>query len=158
MIADDGSQVMFEELNDLYQQVIMDHSKKPHNFGMLAGANCCARGQNPLCGDQMQIYLKTENNIVQDLRWEGDGCAIFKASSSLMTDSLKGKTREEVKQLFEEFHALITTGKIAPNHHLGKLEVLSGVNRFPARVKCALLGWRAAMSALEGDQQPVSTE
>ncbi len=149
---------MFEELNDLYQQVIMDHSRKPHNFGILAGANCCARGKNPLCGDQIHIFLSTEDHVVKDLRWEGDGCAIFKASSSLMTDAIKGKTTAEVKVLFEEFHSLITTGKMSEDHHLGKLAVLSGVNRFPARVKCALLGWRAAMSALEGNPQSVTTE
>lgn len=147
---------MFDELSDLYQQVILDHCKRPRNFREMPGATCFAEGHNPLCGDQLKLFLQLDGNVVKDASFLGSGCCISKASASLLTESARGKTREEVRQMFDLVHELVTTGKV--NGDVGKLAVFAGVYRFPARVKCAILAWHAAMAALRGEGQPVSTE
>jgi nitrogen fixation NifU-like protein len=148
------------ELTDLYQQVILDHNRRPRNYGKLEGANRQAEGFNPICGDHLTLYLRLNGEVIEDLRFEGEGCAISKASASLMTDSLKGKTTADAETLFQRMHELLT-GTVdveAEAEALGKLAVFSGVREFPARVKCASLSWHALHSALEGDETPVSTE
>jgi nitrogen fixation protein NifU and related proteins len=149
------------ELRDLYQEVILDHSRRPRNFGELAGANRRAEGYNPLCGDRETIYVRLEGNVLQEVGFRGAGCAISTASASMMTESLKGKTREEAEALFERFHDLITGsngGKEATRVDLGKLAVFSGVREFPVRVKCATLPWHTMRAALAGEDRTVSTE
>jgi nitrogen fixation NifU-like protein len=148
------------ELSELYQEVILDHNKRPRNFQVLEGANRSAEGYNPLCGDQITVYLRLEGNIIQDISFQGSGCAISKASASMMTASLKGKTREEAEELFRSFHDLVTGDRHAEQDPaaLGKLTVFSGVSEFPMRVKCASLAWHTLRAALEGGQQTVSTE
>jgi nitrogen fixation NifU-like protein len=148
---------MYDDLNDLYQQVILDHSKSPRNFGKLEGANQTAQGHNPLCGDNYTIYLLMDGDTVKGVSFQGSGCAISKASASLLTEAVKGKTRAEVKALFEKMHDMITTGK-ASEAGLGKLAVFAGVHKFPARVKCAILPWHAVLAAVEGKGEPVTTE
>lgn len=148
---------MFDDLNDLYQQVIIDHSKRPRNFRALDGANRKAAGQNPLCGDNYTVFMKVENDVVKDVTFQGDGCAISKASASMMTEAIKGKSKAEAEKIFSNFHDMITHGG-AGDESLGKLGVLAGVNKFPARVKCAILSWHAANAALEGGAEVVSTE
>jgi nitrogen fixation NifU-like protein len=148
---------MFDDLNDLYQQVIIDHSKKPRNFRVMDGANRKAAGQNPLCGDNYTVFMLMENDVVKDVSFQGDGCAISKASASLMTEALKGKSKADAEKIFNEFHAMITEAKPAADS-LGKLGVLSGVSKFPTRVKCAILSWHAANAALDGSAEVVSTE
>ena len=147
---------MFDDLNDLYQQVILDHSKSPRNYTKLEGANRTAQGHNPLCGDHVTMYLHLDGNTVKDISWQGSGCAISRASASILTTALKGKSVAEVKSLFAQVHDMVTTGK--SNGDLGKLAVFAGVHKFPARVKCAILPWHAAMAAVEGKSEPVSTE
>lgn len=141
------------ELSELYQQVILDHNKKPRNFHKLANANRSAEGYNPLCGDQLHIYLQLEDNQVKDISFEGSGCAIFKASASMMTQAVKGKTRTESEELFEEFHRLVTghLDEETEDNHLGKLKIFAGVREFPVRVKCATLSWHTMRAALEGE-------
>jgi len=147
------------DLRDLYQEVILDHNRRPRNFGRLANANCCAEGFNPLCGDKVTLYLKLAGSVIEDVRFEGNGCAISTASASLMTEALKGKTLDEVQALFGAVHALLTVGDDAgPAVSLGKLEVLSGVREFPVRVKCATLPWHTLQAALRAEPRPVSTE
>jgi len=147
------------ELSELYQQVILDHNKKPRNFHKLENANRRADGYNPLCGDQLNVYLHVEGDQVQDVSFEGSGCAISKASASMMTQAVKGKTKAEAETLFDEFHRM-ATGELdeenEPNH-LGKLKIFAGVKDFPARVKCATLSWHTMHAALN-DQTQVSTE
>jgi nitrogen fixation NifU-like protein len=147
---------MFDDLNDLYQQVILDHSKRPRNFRVIEGATAQAKGLNPLCGDNFTVYLTLENDLVKDVSFQGDGCAISKASASMMTEAMKGKSKAEAEKIFGHFHDLITHGGKG-DESLGKLAVLSGVNRFPARVKCAILSWHALHAALQGETV-VSTE
>lgn len=148
---------MISDLSDLYQEVIIDHSRKPRNFRRLADANRTAQGHNPLCGDRISVDLKLQQDQVTDLGFQGVGCAICTASASLMTESVKGKTVEEAEQLFENFHDLITTDKpAAPS--LGKLTVFSGVREYPVRAKCATLAWHTLRAALRGTDMPVSTE
>ena len=147
---------MFDDLTDLYQQVILDHSKSPRNFHKLENANRTAQGHNPLCGDQYTIYAVMDGDVIKDIGFQGSGCAISKASASILTDSLKGKTKAEVKALFDKVHEMVTTGK--SNDGLGKLTVFAGVHKFPARVKCAILPWHAVVAAVEGRQEPVTTE
>jgi len=147
---------MFDDLTDLYQQVILDHSKSPRNFHKLENANRTAQGHNPLCGDHYTIYAVMDGDVIKDIAFQGSGCAISKASASILTDSLKGKTKAEVKALFDKVHEMVTTGK--SNDGLGKLAVFAGVHRFPARVKCAILPWHAVVAAVEGRQEPVTTE
>jgi len=148
---------MFDDLNDLYQQVILDHSKSPRNYFKLEVANRVAEGRNPLCGDHVTVYSLVENEVVRDISWQGSGCAISKASASIMTDALKGKTASEAKELFRNFHDLITTGK-SDSKDLNKLVAFGGVNKYPARVKCAILAWHAALATLDGKENIVSTE
>jgi len=144
-------------IDDLYQETILDHSKRPRNLHAMADANRKAEGFNPLCGDKLRLYLKLEDDIVRDASFEGAGCAISTASASLMTESLKGKTREEALKLMEKFHALVTTDTAASND-LGKLVVFCGVRDYPARVKCATLAWHTMKSALSGTGETVTTE
>ncbi len=144
-------------IDDLYQEVIIDHSKKPRNFGPMEHCSAKAEGFNPLCGDRLTLQLKLENDIVQDARFVGNGCAISMASASLMTESLKGKTRQEAEALFHKFHLLLTTDT-GKTEDLGKLAVFSGVREYPARVKCATLAWHTLHAALESSPEKVSTE
>ena len=146
------------ELTDLYQEVILDHNKKPRNFQKLADANRSAEGFNPLCGDQLQLYVKVEDGMIRDIGFQGSGCAISKASASLMTSILKGKSEKEADELFERFRRLVTKDEAADPEALGKLAVFSGVREFPARVKCASLAWHTLRAALEGKQDKVTTE
>jgi len=147
------------DLRELYQEVILEHSKAPRNFRALPAANHKAEGYNPLCGDQLTVYVQLEDGVIRDISFEGSGCAISKASASLMTTSVKGKTPAQAQALFVEFHDLVTGGHDAPQPAtLGKLAVFAGVRRFPARVKCASLAWHTMRAALEGEQVPVSTE
>ncbi len=148
---------MFDDLTDLYQQVILDHSKSPRNYRKLDNANRTAQGHNPLCGDNVTLYLQMDGEVIRDIGFVGSGCAISKASASLLTESVKGKTKAEVKGLFDKVHAMITTGE-NPGSDMGKLAVFAGVHKFPARVKCAILPWHAVMAAVEGKAEPVTTE
>jgi nitrogen fixation NifU-like protein len=147
------------ELSDLYQEVILEHSKAPRNFRKPAEANQHAEGYNPLCGDRCTVYINMDGDAIRDIAFQGSGCAISRASASMMTQILKGKTKAEAAKLFEEFHGLVT-GKEAPAEtpDLGKLKVFSGVSKFPARVKCATLAWHTLQSALEDKSETVSTE
>ena len=147
---------MFDDLNDLYQEVILDHCKHPRNFHELPGSTCSAQGHNPLCGDQLKLFLLMDGETVRDISFVGSGCCISKASASLLTESVKGKTRTEVQRLFDQVHDMVTTGSVKED--VGKLAVFAGVHKFPARVKCAILSWHAAIAALKGDHQPVTTE
>jgi nitrogen fixation protein NifU and related proteins len=144
-------------VDDLYQETILDHSKRPRNFHVMADANRHAEGYNPLCGDKLRLFLKIENDVVQDASFEGSGCAISTASASLMTESLKGKTREEALKLLDKFHDLLTTDAAAAND-LGKLVVFCGVRDYPARVKCATLCWHTLKSALSDTDEVATTE
>jgi nitrogen fixation NifU-like protein len=144
-------------IDDLYQETILDHSKRPRNHHVLTGANRKAEGYNPLCGDKLKLYLKMDGDIVADASFEGAGCAISTASASLMTESLKGKTREEAVRLMDKFHDLLTTDTPA-SRDLGKLVVFCGVRDYPARVKCATLAWHTLKSALNGTDETASTE
>jgi nitrogen fixation protein NifU and related proteins len=148
---------MFDDLDDLYQEVILDHSRSPRNFGDLPGADRQAQGRNPLCGDNVTVSIRMNGERIDDIRFQGSGCAIAKASASVMTTSLKGKTIPEAKHMFEGFHDLVRTGHCVAGE-LGKLNVFAGVHKFPARVKCAILCWHALMAALGGEKKPVSTE
>lgn len=149
------------DLRELYQEVILEHSKAPRNYRPLAEANHKAEGYNPLCGDHFTVYLDVEENgKIRDIAFQGSGCAISKASASMMTQSVKGKSREEAEQLFERFHKLVT-GQVPANGNqtdLGKLSVFSGVSEFPMRVKCATLAWHTLRAALEGKLETASTE
>ena len=144
------------ELSDLYQEVILDHNRRPRNFHALDNATHTADGHNPLCGDRLRVYLKVEDGIVSDVAFEGAGCAISTASASLMSEAVKGKAKADIHALFEKFHAMVT-GK-GPSDGLDKLEVFSGVSEFPVRVKCASLAWHTLKAALEGQRDTVSTE
>ena len=147
------------ELSELYQQVILDHNKKPRNFRKIEDANRTAEGYNPLCGDQLTVYLQMDGDVVRDISFEGSGCAISKAAASMMTQSVKGKTREEAEVMFDEFHRMVT-GELdeqAEPNHLGRLTIFAGVRDFPARVKCASLSWHTMRAALHGEET-VSTE
>jgi len=148
---------MFDDLTDLYQEVILDHSKSPRNYHALKDATHSAQGLNPLCGDNVTVYVRMNGDVVEDISFEGSGCAISKASASILTDYLKGKSREEARKVFEQMRDMVTTGK-KPEGDFGKLAVFAGVHKFPARVKCAILPWHAALSALDGGGDPVSTE
>ena len=145
-------------LDDLYQDMILDHSKRPRNFQELEGATQEAKGHNPLCGDRVTVYLEMEGDRVSNATFLGAGCAISTASASIMTEVLKGKTAKEVETLFEQFHSLITEGQVDGDPDLGKLAVFGGVSEFPIRVKCASLAWHTMKAALGENQNPVSTE
>jgi nitrogen fixation NifU-like protein len=149
---------MSDELRDLYQEVILDHNRRPRNFGTLPEANRSAEGHNPLCGDRVTVYLRVADDRVQDISFQGAGCAISTASASLMTEALRGKTVEEAHTLFHGFHNLVTRGRDGDLEDLGKLKVFEGVREFPIRVKCATLAWHTFEAALAQKDQPVSTE
>jgi nitrogen fixation protein NifU and related proteins len=147
---------MFDDLNDLYQEVILDHCKHPRNFHELTTVSCSAQGHNPLCGDQLKLFLAIDGDIIRDISFVGSGCCISKASASLLTESVKGKSKTEVQRMFAQVHELVTTGRA--DGDLGKLAVFAGVHKFPARVKCAILAWHAVIAALRGEGQSVTTE
>ncbi|MBN8442279.1 MAG: SUF system NifU family Fe-S cluster assembly protein [Thauera sp.] len=147
----------FGDLRELYQEVIFDHNRQPRNFHPMADADHIADGHNPLCGDQLTVYLKVADGVVQDVSFVGHGCAISTASASLMTEAVKGRPVDEVEALFRDFHALLTD--VAPEgRDFGKLEVLAGVREFPARVKCATLAWHTLHNALAGARDTARTE
>lgn len=151
---------MEQELKELYQQVILDHNKSPRNFRKIENPSRFAEGYNPLCGDKINIYVNFNNEQISDISFQGSGCAISKASASLMTSMLKGKTRAEAEELFNRFHDMVTD-KLGDNPNiedLGKLAVLAGVRDFPVRVKCASLAWHTMMNALNSNDEKVSTE
>lgn len=145
------------DLSDLYQEVILDHNRRPRNFRALAGASHRAEGYNPLCGDRLTLYLKVADGTIEDVSFEGAGCAISKASASMMTDALKGMTVADAHALFERFHRMVTTPPEQAVEDLGKLSSLAGVREFPVRVKCASLAWHTLKAAM-ASQQKVSTE
>lgn len=144
------------DLDDLYQEVILDHNKSPRNFRVMAEANRKSEGYNPLCGDHVTVYLRLEDGLIRDISFQGSGCAISKASASIMTAELKGKSEGEAQSLFDNVHKMLT-GE-AGSEGAGKLAILSGVCKFPARVKCASLAWHTLHAALTGDTQPATTE
>ena len=149
------------DLRELYQEVILDHSKHPRNAGPLPEANHEARGHNPLCGDELTLYVKVTDGVITDIRFEGSGCAISTASASLMTEAVKGRTFEEVARLFESFHEMVTgdpSQKAEVPASLGKLSVMAGVREFPVRVKCATLAWHTLQAALGEGEKVISTE
>ena len=146
------------DIKDLYQEIIVDHNRNPRNFGTIDNADKVMEGFNPLCGDKLKLYLKTEGQNITDISFDGSGCAISVASASLMTDAMKGKSIDEAELLFKSFHELITNENRADEKSLGKLAVLAGVKYFPARVKCATLCWHTLHSAITGDKETVSTE
>ncbi|HET9837093.1 MAG TPA: SUF system NifU family Fe-S cluster assembly protein [Candidatus Angelobacter sp.] len=146
------------ELRELYQEVILEHSKKPRNYRALEAANHKAEGYNPLCGDHFTIYVDLQDGAIKDIGFQGSGCAISKASASMMTQSLKGKTTAEAEELFTKFHDVVTGHAVGSEENLGKLAVFAGVSEFPLRVKCATLAWHALNAALKGEQEAVSTE
>ena len=148
------------DLRDLYQEVILDHNKRPRNFGVLEEADRTAEGYNPLCGDKLTLYLRFDGEVIRDVRFDGSGCAISKASASLMTESIKGKSLKEIEALFERFQGMVTADSdTSPNtDQLGKLSVFAGVREYPARVKCAVLAWHTLKSAFSRDHQVVTTE
>jgi nitrogen fixation NifU-like protein len=144
------------DLKELYREVILDHNKHPRNFGVLSPADAHARGHNPLCGDQLTVFVRMTAGTLEDIRFEGKGCAISTASASLMTEAVKGKSREEIAGLFEQVHTLLTQN--GSGQELGKLAALSGVREYPARVKCASLCWHTLNAALAHSAEAVSTE
>jgi nitrogen fixation protein NifU and related proteins len=147
------------ELSDLYQETILEHNKNPRNFREIEGADRTADGNNPLCGDALRVYVELEGDTVKDVAFKGSGCAISKASASMMTQVVKGKSKDEAEILFDEFHRMVTGGLDveAEENHLGKLKIFAGVLEFPARVKCASLSWHTLHAALHGEEV-VSTE
>lgn len=147
---------MSPELAELYQQVILDHNRRPRNRGRLPNANRTAHGDNPSCGDQCDVYLRLDGGRIADISFDGSGCAISQASASLMTTLLKGRTPEEAKALYDQFHEVVTTGR--EPEEISDVAAFAGVHAFPARIKCATLGWHAALNALKGDSQTATTE
>ena len=147
------------ELTDLYQEVILDHNRKPHNFRAIESPTARQEGYNPLCGDRLTLYLTLDGDVIKDVAFQGSGCAISKASASLMTDALKGKTVEQARALFDQFHAMLTSNPETPPADLGKLSVFAGVREFPTRIKCASLAWHTMKAAVAHDSDaPISTE
>jgi len=155
------------ELSELYQEVILDHNRRPHNFRVIDAATAKQEGFNPLCGDRLTLYVSLDGDVITDVAFQGSGCAISKASASLMTDAVKGKTVPEARALFEQFHDMITSNPDTPPADLGKLSVLAGVREFPTRIKCASLAWHTMKAAVAHDpstslragaEGPVSTE
>lgn len=148
------------DLDDLYQEVILDHNKSPRNFRSMENPSTSAEGYNPLCGDQIIVYLRLDSGVIEDISFQGSGCAISKASASIMTAALKGKTDAEAKSLFDQVHRMLTGGsdRDGDPKDLGKLAILSGVCKFPARVKCASLAWHTVNAALKGEKGLTSTE
>ncbi|MDX1606997.1 MAG: SUF system NifU family Fe-S cluster assembly protein [Candidatus Competibacterales bacterium] len=148
---------MDANLRELYQEVILDHNKQPRNYRVLEPATHQADGHNPLCGDRVRVFLRVEDGVIQDIAFQGQGCAISTASASLMTTALKGKRLEEAEALFGRFHDMVTGNSEMPAD-MGKLAVLTGVRDFPSRVKCATLAWHAMQAALHNQDEPVVTE
>ena len=146
------------DLTDLYQEVILDHNRRPRNFRALDEANRTQEGYNPLCGDRLTLYVKLEGDRIADVAFQGSGCAISKASASLMTEALKGKTVTEARELFDKFHEMVTSAPDQAAPDLGKLSVLSGVREYPTRIKCASLAWHTLKAAVAGERGTVSTE
>jgi nitrogen fixation NifU-like protein len=148
------------DLRDLYQQIVLDHNRAPRNFKKIPDASHTAEGTNPLCGDDITLYVSLEGDVIKDVGFQGKGCAISQASASLMTSTVKGKTTDEAESLFRAFHDMVTGGPDAPADAktLGKLAALAGVKRFPARVKCANLPWHTLHAALTDSEEPASTE
>ncbi|UCD23611.1 MAG: SUF system NifU family Fe-S cluster assembly protein [Gemmatimonadota bacterium] len=148
------------EMRDLYQQVILDHNRSPRNFREIENADHMARGDNPLCGDKIKVYVKLNGDIIEDISFNGSGCAISQSSASLMTTAVKGKSIPEAEALFHKFHEMVTAGDDRPasRKELGKLAAFAGVREFPARVKCANLAWHTLHAALREQAEPVSTE
>jgi nitrogen fixation NifU-like protein len=147
------------DLRELYQEVILEHSKSPRNYRELATANHTAEGFNPLCGDHFTVYLDLDGDSIRDISFQGTGCAISKASASMMTQRVRGKTKAEAERLFDQFHKLVTGEQRSDNGlELGKLAVFAGVSEFPVRVKCAILPWHTLHASLQGSQSVVSTE
>jgi len=146
-----------QDLTDLYQSVILDHNRRPRNYSVLPTANRVGSGNNPMCGDQMTVYVKLEGDRIADISFQGSGCAISKASTSLMTVNLKGKTIAEAEAIYAGVHQFLTSGKVAEDD-MSDLAALAGVHQFPARIKCATLGWHAALNAAKGDATPATTE
>ena len=149
------------DLEDLYQEIVLDHSSKPRNFRKLEDADRSLEGYNPFCGDKYTIYLKVSGDLIDDISFQGSGCAISKAATSMMTERVKGKSQAEAGEIFDAFHQMITHAPdtdFDPDEVLGDLEVLSGVSEFPVRVKCAILSWHTLQAALEGREGTVSTE
>ncbi|HVV01880.1 MAG TPA: SUF system NifU family Fe-S cluster assembly protein [Verrucomicrobiae bacterium] len=148
---------MNEELSELYQEVILDHCKHPRNFREMPASTCSAQGRNPLCGDQLRLFLRVEDGVIQEAAFVGSGCCISKASASLLTESVRGKTTAEAETMFDQVREMVTTGETKSG--VGKLAVFAGVHKFPARVKCAILAWHALLSAIKGTgDQAVTTE
>lgn len=146
-------------LSDLYQEILLEHNSKPRNFRKVEDASATAEGYNPLCGDQITLYLKVVDDVVEDVAFQGVGCAISRASASMMTQSIKGKSLDEAHVIFDAFHNMITHPNEEPDFDiLGDLETLSGVNEYPTRIKCAVLAWHTMRSALHDDGQTVTTE
>jgi nitrogen fixation NifU-like protein len=146
------------ELRELYQQVILDHNRKPRNLRTLPDANRTADGDNPLCGDRISVYLDVADRVIRDVGFQGSGCAISRAAASMMTASVKGKTEDEAHGLFERIHRMLIGDGPAAAHDLGKLAVFAGVREFPSRIKCATLPWHTLRAALAGQAETVSTE
>ena len=147
------------DLTELYQEVILDHNRRPRNFRMIDDATCRQEGYNPLCGDRLMLYVRLDGNRIGDVAFQGSGCAISKASASLMTDALKGKSVNEARAMFDQFHAMITSTPGTPTEDLGKLSVFAGVREFPTRIKCASLAWHTMKAAVAHESgAPVSTE
>ena len=146
------------DLRELYQDVILEHSKAPRNYRELPAANHKAEGYNPLCGDHFMLYLNLDGDVIRDIGFQGSGCAISKASASMMTQIVKGKTIEEAERMFSDFHKLVTGQANGNQADVGKLAAFSGVSEFPVRVKCATLAWHTLHAALEGKKDAVSTE
>lgn len=148
------------ELDELYQEVILDHNRSPRNYRVVANANRKAEGYNPLCGDHVTVFLQVDDGVIKDISFQGSGCAISKASASMMTTELKGKTEAAAQELFDHVHKMLTgeADGDSGTEKVGKLAILSGVCKFPARVKCASLAWHTVNSALKGEMQPASTE
>jgi nitrogen fixation NifU-like protein len=146
------------DLNELYQEVILDHNRRPRNFRTIEPASHRADGHNPLCGDRLSLYVQVEAGLISDVAFQGSGCAISKASASLMTDAVKGHSVADAQALFERFHRMVTTPPDQPVENMGKLSVLAGVREFPVRVKCASLAWHTLKAALDKRQAEISTE
>jgi len=148
------------DLRELYQQLILDHNKHPRNFRVIDPADRTAEGHNPLCGDKVQVYLQVDHDYITDIGFQGSGCAISKASASLMTDAIKGKTLSETEAIFQDFHMMLTAPSTnnADHDQMGKLAVFTGIRNYPARVKCATLAWHTLKAAMANTQTPVTTE
>ena len=146
------------ELRDLYQEVILEHAKAPRNYREQGAPAAKAEGYNPLCGDRCTVFINQKGGVIQDISFQGNGCAISKASASMMTQALKGKTLPEAEEMFKSFHGMVTGQKREGGADMGKLKVFAGVSEFPARVKCATLAWHTLEAALHGDHKPITTE